>query len=74
MSLCPRWPWVLSSLSFLHEILVLCSLVSFFPAFDMLTIMTMVFCFGRLTVFLGNGIFQILVLKSVEDMTDAQDL
>lgn len=48
---------MLSSLGFLHEILVLCSLVSFLPAFDRLNITIVVFCFGRLTVFLRNRIF-----------------
>lgn len=60
--------------AFGHEILVLCSLVSFLPVFDMLNMVIMVFCFGRLTVFLRNRIFQITVLKSVEDKADIQDL
>lgn len=40
----------------------------------MLNIVIVLFCFGRLTVFLRNGNFQISVLKAVEDKADAQDL
>lgn len=60
--------------AFWHEIVMLCSLVSFLPAFDMLNMVIMVFCFGRLTVFLRNKIFQTSVLMSVEDKADTQDL
>lgn len=70
---------MLSSLGFLHGILVLCSLVSFLPAFDTLNIhdrgvVLWKINFGRLTVFLRSRIFQISVLKPVQDMADAQGL